>query len=119
MPIGMFGHGETVTLRRRAPAVDSGGDRIYDDYGAIVYTDTTQQIVAVATYPESATEVGQGNERTNTVYVMVIPDGIAVDAKDYVTWRGKNYEVQGEAERHSSPMTGTAHQMFRVARVEG
>lgn len=119
MPIGVFGHGETVTLHRRNPAVDSGGDRIYDDYGVLTYTTTGQQILAVATYPESASEVGQGNVRTNTVYVMIIPDGIAVDAHDYVTWRGKNYEVQGEAERHCSPMTGTAHQMFRVARVEG
>lgn len=118
MPVGMWGRGEAIALTTRAPKIE-GGDRAYDPYGVLLYVGKTVTVMNVAVYPESASEVGQGNERTNTVYVCVLPTDVAVDASDVIRWRGKDYEVQGEAEHYQSPMTGTSHQTVRMARVEG
>lgn len=107
-----FEHGETIALNRR---VASG----YDDYGNVVYTTTSQTVSGVAIWPESATEVIQNVDRTNSVYVVALPIGLRIDAIDSVTWRELDYEVQGEVERLQSPLTATALQTFRMARVEG
>jgi hypothetical protein len=107
-----FEHGETIALHRR---VASG----YDEYGNVTYTTTTQTISGVAIWPESATEVIQNVDRTNTVYVVALPVGHRVDAIDFITWRELDYEVQGEAERLQNPMTATALQTLRMSRMEG
>lgn len=107
-----FGFGETVVLHRRSP---SG----YDTYGNVVYTDSATTITGVPIWPRSAHEVVQEVDRTNTVYVAAFPADVDIDAIDFLTWRGKDYEIEGEPERLQSPLTGRALQTVRMARVEG
>lgn len=108
-----FEHGETIVLNRRVP---SG---TFDSYGNVVHTTTSQTISGVAVWPESATEVLQNVDRTNTVYVVALPIEYSVDAIDSITWRELGYEVQGEAELLISPLTATTLQTLRMSRVEG
>lgn len=108
-----FGMGESIILNRR----EASGQ--YDDYGNVIYVETSDVVTGVAVWPESASEFAQSMERTNSVYVIALPTGIPIDAIDFITWRGKNYEVQGEPERLQSPFTGTDLQTIRMARVEG
>lgn len=109
----VFEHGETIVLTRRVP---SG---TFDPYGNVVHTTTAETIFGVAIWPESATEVLQNVDRTNTVYIVALPVEYSVDAIDSITWRGLGYEVQGKAERLQSPLTATALQTLRMSRVEG
>lgn len=108
-----FTGGEAITLNRR----EATGE--YDEYGNVIYADTADPVTGAAIWPESATETNQNVERTNSVYVVLLPVSVNVDAIDSITWRGKAYEVQGEPERLQSPLSGTTMQTLRMARVEG
>lgn len=113
MPPPYLDRGETVELHRRVATGE------YDDYGNPTYEDSSETVAGVAIWPESATEVLQAVDRTNTVYVALFPTSVSIDAIDHLTWRGKDYEVQGEPERLQSPLSGTEMQTIRMARVEG
>lgn len=115
----LFPYGETIELHRREPATDGSGNRVYDAYGNLTYTDTATPFTGVAIWPESASETYQNNERTNSVYVAALPVTADVDAIDFVTWLGKDYQVQGEPERLRHPGTNTALITIRLVRVEG
>jgi hypothetical protein len=113
-----FPGGETVVLHTRTPRVESG-ERVKDAYGALVYDESDATITGVAIWPESATEVLQSQDRTNSVYVMVIRADVEIDAIDSLTWRGMRWQIQGEAQQFHSPFTGLELQQVRINRVEG
>lgn len=113
-----FPGGETVVLHTRTPRVVSG-ERVKDAYGALVYDENDVTVAGTAIWPESATEVLQNQDRTNSVYVMVIRADVVIDAVDGLTWRDKRWEIQGEAQQFHSPFTGLALQLVRINRVEG
>jgi hypothetical protein len=112
MPLPFPG-GETITLRRMRPT----GTR--DAYGAIVLAAHDQSVSGVVIYPSSASEVRQGQERSRTALNVVLPPTVTVDAVDRIVWRGKEYEVEGEAEPFQSPFTSTKLQTLTMYRVEG
>lgn len=113
-----FGKGEDIVLHRRVPKVIDGVPQ-YDEYGGVIYVDVSETVTGAAIWPESASEVLQSVDRTNTVYIVLVPITVAIDAVDAVTWDGRKYEVQGETERFKSPFTDSALQTFRMSRVEG
>lgn len=112
--IPTWNYGDTLEFHR---LVAIPGE--YDDYGNQRYDETVTSHSGLAIWPESATEFNQNVDRTNTVYLVALPLGIATDAIDWVMWRGERWEVQGEAERYSHPMAGTVFTTIRIARVEG
>ena len=114
-----FQHGWPITLHSRVEKRGPDGKPEYDEYGNVQYVDIARNLAGIVIWPESSTEVGQGNERTNVVYHAMLTMDIDVDAVDYVTWRGKDYEIQGEPQFYRSPMSNTQHQTIRIARVEG
>lgn len=118
MALRPFPNGETLTLVRRVPKVISG-DTQYDDYGNVLYVETTQTVVGCPVWPNTATEVTQSVDRTNTRVTAMLPPDVLVDAVDAVRWRGKEWEIEGEAEYYRNPHTGTDLQTILMARVEG
>lgn len=110
-----FGAGETITLRHKSTPTP----RQYDEYGNLIYVFTDQTLTGIAIWPESSSETIQQVERSTTVYVMAVPTGVDIDANDVLIWRGMEWEIQGEAEQLSSPLTGTALQEVRFRRTEG
>lgn len=118
MPVGAFPHGQTIVLHRRV-VKKVAGQRVYDAYGNLIYVDSDITVPGCAVWPESATEVLQGVDRTNVIYLCALPSSIFVDADDHVTWEGRDYEVQGEPQRYHAPATGTELQTIRLNRVEG
>jgi len=113
--IRAFGSGETVTLRHKKTTTP----RTFDEYGNLIYVYDDQTLTNVAIWPESTSETIQQVERSTTVYVMAVPTGVDIDANDTLIWRGMEWEIQGEAEQLSSPLTGTALQEVRFRRTEG
>lgn len=110
----LFPQGQPIVLNRRIAQPGA-----YDEYGVQQYSVSSTTVNGVAIWPESSSEVGQGNERTNVVYHVALPLTVSVDAVDFVTWRGKDYQVQGDPEFHLSPLSGTQLQTIRINRVEG
>lgn len=113
--IRAFGAGETVTLRHKKTTTP----RTFDEYGNLIYVFEDQTLTGVAIWPESTSETIQQVERSTSIYVMAVPAGVHVDANDVLIWRGMDWEIQGEAEHYSSPLTGTALQEVRFRRTEG
>jgi hypothetical protein len=109
-----FPGGETIILRRMKPT----GAR--DAYGAVVYVAHDETLRGVVIYPQSSTEVAQGQERSRIALTVVLPaEVLAVDAVDRIVWRSKEYEVEGEPEPFQSPFTPTKLQTLTMYRVEG
>lgn len=117
--IGSFAHGYTVVIKRRVPLLEPGGERVYDDYGVLQYAVIRSTVTDVPIWPSSSTEVGQGNERSRVAVNASFPLSISIDAVDAIEWEGKTFQVDGEPEYYRNPMSGTAHQVVALVRVEG
>lgn len=113
-----FSRGETIVVNRRVPRYE-GGRYVSDVYGVLINDVVSTTYTGVAIWPSSNTEVGQNQERTSATYTMALPDHIDVDAVDYVTWRGKDYELRSELEFNTNPNTGTRAHTVAMVRVEG
>lgn len=113
-----FGRGETIVVNRRVPRRE-GGQFIYDVYGVLINDIVKDTVTGVAIWPSSNTETGQNQERTSASYTMALPDHVDVDAVDFVTWRGKDYELRSELEFNTNPNTGTRAHTVAMVRVEG
>lgn len=111
-----FPNGETLILNRRIPKTGPGR---YDAYGVLQYDVDSETLSGVAIWPTTNTEVLQNQERTSTTYVVALPPTVRVDAIDYVTWRGLKYELRGDPEHYTHPITGHGLQTFAMFRVEG
>lgn len=114
--------GETLTLRRRTPRRDSGGELVTDAYGMAQWDEHAETVVGAAVWPLGGTgaEIDINVERTYRSYTVVLPEGVALpDAVDAVTWRGMSWEVLGEAQYHHNPFTGASLVMFTINRREG
>lgn len=113
-------HGETLVLHRRVPRVENG-EKVYDAYGVLQYDTVDAEVEGCAVWPFSSSETLQNQERTNTQYSAALPAGTEVDAVDYVTWRGLDYELNGEPDRyHRNPITGSVGPVvINMLRVEG
>lgn len=109
-----FPGGETITLRRVIPLTGQ-----YDDFGVLKTTTKDSTVPGAAIYPNSSTEVTQGQERTRIAYNVLLPTTVNVDAVDRIVWRNREYEVEGEPERFQSPFTDTQLQTLLMYRVEG
>ena len=108
-----FPGGETITLRRMRPT----GTR--DVYGALVMAPHDETVAGTVIYPQSSSEVAQGQERSRIALTVVLPPTVTVDAIDRIVWRGKEYEIEGEPEPFQSPFTSTSLQTLTMYRVEG
>jgi hypothetical protein len=113
-----FGRGETLLLHRRFPRVLAGVKQ-FDAYGNLIYDEEIIVCNGAVVWPQSDTEVPQNQERTSMTYFVALPDGFTVDAVDAVTFRAKKYEVRGEIEMNTNPVTGTQCNTFAMFRVEG
>lgn len=112
MPLPFPG-GETLTLRRMRPT----GQR--DAYGALVMAAHDETVTGAVVYPQSSSEVSTNQERSRLALTVVLPQTVSVDAVDRIVWRGKEFEVEGEAEPYQSPFTSTKLQTLTMYRVEG
>lgn len=108
-----FPGGETLTLRRIRPT----GAR--DAYGALVMAAHDETVTGAVIYPQSSSEVSQGQERSRLALTVLLPQTVAVDAVDRIVWRDKEYEVEGETEPFQSPFTSTSLHTLTMYRVEG
>lgn len=113
-----FPGGEQIILRRFSPRVVDGV-RQTDAYGVLVMESHDEIITGAAIWPNSSTEVLQGQDRTRIAYQVLLPATVAVDAVDRIVWRGREYDVEGEPERYQSPLTPRQLQVLLMYRVEG
>ena len=95
----IFGFGETVVLHTRTRTGE-------DAYGNDVFTTTDTTLEKVPVWPAGATELVQGQDTTITGLYALLPADTNVEAIDYVTVYGDDYEVDGEPGRFASPFTG-------------
>lgn len=114
-----FPGGQTIVLHRRTQARDAEGAKVYDDYGDVVYTNDSQTLTGIPVWTSSGSLHAESSLRHRyNVYSVVLPVDLDVHTIDFITWRGQDYELEGDPETFESPFTTTRYQTVRMTRVE-
>lgn len=108
-----FPYGETIYVHRRQVAVDTDGKQVRDDYGEVVWETVERQIKGCAVYPAGSMgqafafeNVGGVTSLSSIRYVVYLPSDAQLDSNDKVTYRGLEYDVEGDPGYSHSPFTG-------------
>jgi hypothetical protein len=94
-----FQFGESITINRRVLSATP------DAYGNDVYVDSPSTVVGAFAPGTTFERLGTGDTIT-TQPSLYLPSGTAVEGIDWVSVRGKKYEVDGDPGDWRSPFTG-------------
>lgn len=93
--------GETVTLL--ATSV-SGADALGND----ILTTTPTVYTNVPVWPIGDSEDTAGRDQVVATHAALLPSGSPVKAQDRIQWQGNTFEIDGEPNEHTNPITGSS-----------